>query len=174
MLWQPEYYFNAGVLFFNSDLWHLDEHILLKTTFDNPQFKHGDQDVLNLLIGDQYFSLDQGYNYQQAYAFPDIIQFTQGKKTQFSFPKIIHYTDNLKPWNKPNHAGLIYNFKNALLNNYQTRYLYFSNIHDFYASLPWNEIVDMPLNYFQSIVKQLYKMNFDYAIQGNAEIELVN
>ncbi|WP_439327791.1 glycosyltransferase [Lonepinella sp. BR2357] len=174
LLRQPDHYFNSGVLFFYSDLWHFSSDDFIQATLDNPEFQFKDQDVLNLLIGNQYLQLDKRYNYQQGYAYPDIIEFKQGKEKQFIFPKIIHYTDNLKPWHRRTNIVPIYKFNNILLKNYQTDYFHFTNIYDFYAMLPWNEIVDMPINHFQPIVKQFYKLNFDYVVQGDAKIELVD
>ncbi|WP_439240372.1 glycosyltransferase [Lonepinella sp. BR2474] len=171
-------YFNAGVLFLNSDLWQLDEKILLQTTFDNPQYTQGDQDVLNHLIKADYFRLDNRYNYQKLAYIMDMIKFKQGTKTQFHFPKIIHFTGNTKPWQIRN-SQIYLGFKNhseddGFINNYKSTVFHFANIHRFYENLPWNEILTMPLNYFQPIVKQLFKQNFDYEIQGIADVEILD
>ncbi|WP_439327802.1 glycosyltransferase family 8 protein [Lonepinella sp. BR2357] len=173
--WSPAHYFNSGVLFFNSDLWNLDENKLIQTTLNNPQFKYADQDALNLLIGENYLHLTPSYNYQFRHAYPDMIQFINGEKNQFVFPKIIHYTESVKPWHRGDDSMVFWLFDNLTTETerYQTEYLHFANLHDFYASLSWNAVVNMPLNYFRPMVKQLYLQNFDYVVKGKADVELI-
>ncbi|WP_439256987.1 glycosyltransferase [Lonepinella sp. BR2271] len=166
-------YFNAGVLFLDSNLWDLDEATLIQATLDNPNLTYPDQDVLNYFIGDQYCHLDKGYNYFINKLYGDILQFSQGKTHQFCFPSILHYIGKVKPWITPNSKKELTDdiYMEQEIIKFTSSFLYGFNLFAFYRSLPWDLIVEMPLNYFQPLAKQIYKQNFDYVVKGDADIE---
>ncbi|WP_439327803.1 glycosyltransferase family 8 protein [Lonepinella sp. BR2357] len=172
----PNYpaYFNSGVLFFNSDLWWLNEQTLIQTTQQMPNLSFPDQEVLNHVIQDNYYPIAEKYNYQIRFLYKDIAQFLKGEQSQFVFPAILHFSESTKPWH--NHNGtLLWNINFDDLDvHIQTHLLYGHNLFDFYASLNWEMIVNLPIQSFKTVAKQLYKQNFDYAAQGVAEIALLD
>ncbi len=85
-------YFNAGLILFNIEKIRaeISEDTLRNYIYDNKtKFKYFDQDVLNVLMGDNalYFEEDI-YNNQRHFA----------KDNNISGAQIIHYTSYMKPW----------------------------------------------------------------------------
>ncbi|WP_439328328.1 glycosyltransferase [Lonepinella sp. BR2357] len=170
---QPEYYFNSGVLFFDSNLWHLDERTLIETTKQLSVSKFPDQDVLNHLIQEHYYPLPKQYNYQIMYLYQDMSNFIQEKNDKFIFPCILHFAFEHKPWHQLDNP-LLHIAIGDLGINLKTHLLFGNNLFDFYKSLNWEMIVNLPPDYFQPLAKQIYKQNFDYVVKGIAEIELTH
>ena len=61
----------------------------------------GDQSILNMLFGDQYFKLEDSYNFQIGF---DMGASQHGHDFIFDIPlsplpAIVHYISALKPWN---------------------------------------------------------------------------
>lgn len=84
----------------------------------------GDQSILNMLFGDQYFKLEDSYNFQIGF---DMGASQYGHDFVFDIPlsplpAIIHYISALKPWN--------------LLTNMRLREIWW-----FYNDLEWSSII---------------------------------
>lgn len=83
-------YFNAGVIFFNLDLFRerqLNEVLIDFAKKYYHDFKMLDQDILNVHFNGKWKELPYSYN-----------AFNLTQKTD-ELPKVIHYTGNRKPWN---------------------------------------------------------------------------
>ncbi|WP_439256985.1 glycosyltransferase [Lonepinella sp. BR2271] len=165
------HYFNAGVMFFNSDLYDLDEQDLVNETLQNPDLSYPDQDILNYFIRENYLVLDDSYNYQVIYLYRDITQLLEQNKKQFIFPKVLHFSIQYKPWIRLDYCD--YFDYHSIFTDMRTNVFFGNNLFDFYQSLNWEMIVSLPINYFQPLAKQIYQQNFDYAVKGDAEIALV-
>ena len=78
-------YFNSGVLLINVSLWQqMDVFNQFNNLINQKTYKFPDQDVLNLILGDHVYFLDQKFNY-----------FTQDPID----PIIMHFVSSPKPWN---------------------------------------------------------------------------
>lgn len=78
-------YFNSGVMFINIAAWHKNDVFNKFNALINEKiYKFPDQDVLNFILSDQVYFLDQEFNY-----------FTQDPID----PVIMHFVSSPKPWN---------------------------------------------------------------------------
>lgn len=101
---QTHRYFNSGVMLINVKRWHdlgvMDKFAKL---IDQRQYKYPDQDVLNLILTDHIYYLDDKYNdvTQGALAHAAFIHFVSSPKpwciASDTKPKYLHYY-SLSPW----------------------------------------------------------------------------
>lgn len=103
-------YFNSGVLLINIKAFNEVgfEHLLYLAE-NNNEFFH-DQNVLNAAFNNNYYILNEKWNYQWNVKFhcknykaslqPNILSLYDDYD---SLPYIIHYTSHCKPWNDPYH-----------------------------------------------------------------------
>ncbi|WP_439240378.1 glycosyltransferase [Lonepinella sp. BR2474] len=166
------HYFNSGVMFFNSDLYDLNEQDLVHVTLKNPDLKYPDQDVLNHFLKNKFLVLDDSYNYQVIYLYRDMTQLLEQNQKQFIFPKVLHFSIQYKPWIRLGYGGYFDYY--SIFTDMRTNVFFGNNLFDFYQSLNWEMIVSLPINYFQPLAKQIYQQNFDYVVKGDAEIKLLD
>ena len=96
----PRQYFNAGVLFWRLDL--LNEEVYLKELKDilcHSNYEH-DQDILNIMYLNKYYSLARSLNYSPLMFFRDRILYPKNLRQQIGI-RIIHAVGPMKPWLKP-------------------------------------------------------------------------
>jgi lipopolysaccharide biosynthesis glycosyltransferase len=91
-------YFNAGVLLFNTqkfkDKIHFQDLFRFTIYYSNRYINHwNDQDVLNLLIKNDYYLLPSEWNYQLLKIFKN-----RSYQPSESNTKIIHFIGDIKPW----------------------------------------------------------------------------
>ena len=92
-------YFNTGVLFFNVDycrkvgLWSKSRDLLEGNTF-----KAVDQDILNILFKDNYYTLSNRFNYMSPQIFKDMMFYRRKSLLSGFEPVLIHYDGPHKPW----------------------------------------------------------------------------
>lgn len=98
-------YFNAGVLLINNKLWKEQGYKdrLNQLAHQFTEVKFGDQDILNILIGNNWLVLDKKFNYQTGARFSfyenhltkliDEVEDLHGEE-----PVIVHFTGAAKPW----------------------------------------------------------------------------
>ncbi|MCK3655511.1 hypothetical protein A4G19_07035 [Pasteurellaceae bacterium Macca] len=123
------------------------------------QIKCGDQDILNYVFAQNCLLLDQRYNYEVRLIYQDIANYIRGE-VNFIHPTILHFSDILKPWSEIKEEMLFYvdEFNQPIGLNI----LPAKNLYDFYASLNWQDIMNLPVGYYKSIAQQIYQANFDY------------
>lgn len=104
-------YFNAGVLFINVDycrsisLWDKSKDLLIEN-----KFVAVDQDILNIIFKDNYYSLSHRYNYMSPQIFKDMLFYhTKNVVSSFS-PVLVHYDGPQKPWFRLCANPFSYNF----------------------------------------------------------------
>jgi lipopolysaccharide biosynthesis glycosyltransferase len=109
-----KYYFNAGVLLINLSFWrkyNVFENATKLMSDSNFEILWHDQDILNVLLNDYVFHLDQMWNYQLV-----MIKKNNYFKYLYIRPYIIHFTGSgqySKPWF----------FKSQNIYSYKYRYL---------------------------------------------------
>lgn len=119
--------FNAGVMLINNFLWrqaNMTEQCLALSNQLGEQLQNGDQEVLNILLKDQYLLLNRGYNYQTGlnYLLAISDQAHLIENLDDIVPLIVHYSTQAKPWL----AEILTDF----------RHLYW-----FYYQLSWQDII---------------------------------
>lgn len=99
--------FNAGILFINNKKW-VTENITQKL-FDNTnklirenKLVWQDQDVLNYTFNNKVKFVSPAYNLQQTIYFNGQHSLYSNEEIEFAkyYPVIIHYSGNIKPWQK--------------------------------------------------------------------------
>ena len=100
-------YFNAGVLLINLKYWR-DHHIIdefVNIIINHPEMiEQHDQDVLNIVLCKNKFTLPLTYNVQNGFLFkPEYLELDEKKykmdlEQAVQNPVIIHYTAVIKPW----------------------------------------------------------------------------
>lgn len=106
-------YFNSGVLLINTEVWHQENITQKAFAFlqQHPEkIRYEDQDALNGVLVDKWFSLNKKYNITK-FDIPAALQ-QKDYKTFLSDKVIIHYTNGRdKPW--------------RILNKNKLRFLYY-------------------------------------------------
>jgi len=110
-LGHPDYrfYFNSGVLLINVELFEklkirerCLERLEIEYSKESTNYIYTDQDLLNMIILDNYYKVGLEWNYQIQYLgkleqldkdFVDYYEATSSKAS------LIHYASNIKPWN---------------------------------------------------------------------------
>ena len=93
-------YFNAGMILFDLDVVRREN--LFQTALDALQadpekFAFADQDALNIVYWGRWHALDPSYNFQRKFLMT-MFPFESRFAASDTAPKIIHYTQALKPW----------------------------------------------------------------------------
>lgn len=100
----PEHhYFNAGVLLINVDYWRKNgvQERLMDFLKDESRLKMMDQTVLNIVLKDECKELPLQWNVQYVPPFLEECCYGRGEmRAAMASPKIIHYVNIFKPWNK--------------------------------------------------------------------------
>lgn len=104
----PNRYFNSGVLFMNLDIWRqesLGEKILAFGRDRASELRWPDQDALNVVFKDRWFTLHARYNAQNAFWFmPEAMRlFPSGQMREATAkPVIVHFEGPhlVKPWHR--------------------------------------------------------------------------
>lgn len=96
----PRQFFNAGVLFWRLDLINVGDYINeLHEILEKSNYEH-DQDILNIMYLDKYYSLGRNLNYSPLMYFRDRILYPRDLAHQIDI-RIIHVVGPMKPWLKP-------------------------------------------------------------------------
>lgn len=95
-------YFNAGM--FLMDLVKVRESKLMEKSIEllsahDAAFEYADQCALNIVFWGKWKPLDLTWNFQRKFLYEDIKN-NYKSITQIKNPKIIHFTEKHKPWNK--------------------------------------------------------------------------
>jgi lipopolysaccharide biosynthesis glycosyltransferase len=102
---QDQPYFNSGVLLFDLQNWRdndLTSKVFACLVENRDRIHFPDQDVLNLIFGDNVFWLDQSWNLQ----LPMILTQKQHPwwrpeiRQAIETPAVLHFTGDIKPWNE--------------------------------------------------------------------------
>jgi lipopolysaccharide biosynthesis glycosyltransferase len=93
-------YFNAGVLLINLSRWRRDsiDKRVDSVLFKQGPFEYMDQDVLNLIFNDDWFELDQRFNF---FAEKSLRFYAKNRKNV-----ITHFAGGFKPWDYPLRSNL--------------------------------------------------------------------
>lgn len=112
-------YFNSGVMLMNLDYWRensISEKVI-DYIYTNPQrCKYPDQDALNVILNGKVLQAGFEYNFQhllylkESKRFLHFSKWPQIERWKLT-PKIIHYTEFVKPWYKENDHPLSHRFK---------------------------------------------------------------
>ncbi|KXT82475.1 Glycosyl transferase, family 8 [Streptococcus sp. DD11] len=119
--------FNSGVMLINNQRWrqeNISQQLVELTDREIETALEGDQSILNMLFADQYWPLDDSYNFQIGF---DMGAAQMGHDFIFELPlsplpAIIHYISGQKPWD--------------LLSNMRLREVWW-----FYNHLEWSSII---------------------------------
>ena len=96
----PRQYFNAGVLFWRLDLLNEESYLIeLYKILKESNYEH-DQDILNIMYLNTYYSLSRNLNYSPLMFFRDRVLYPTNLSGQINI-KIIHTVGPMKPWLKP-------------------------------------------------------------------------
>lgn len=126
------HYFNAGVLYLNSNIYAQKMHkqqLLTLTKQLKDKLIFGDQDVLNYYFQNNWVQLDKKYNYQSAYIVTDNLT------DENDIPHIVHFTGSLKPLECGKFAD--------------NKLEQWAKLFRFYYQLSWEQIVELPLGTIQ-------------------------
>lgn len=119
-----EDYFNAGVLYINSNYWNRNKQKLIYFTEKLQQeLMFGDQDILNFLFRNNWIKLNIEYNFQN-----NNLILLDNPTT----PKIIHFTGPIKPL-----ADHQFSYAKDSVSLFRA----YNNIH-------WDDIVNLPVGFF--------------------------
>jgi len=96
-------YFNAGVILF--DLEKVREQGLLSAAVDllarpGAKYEWADQDVLNIIFWNKWLSIDPAWNFQRKFLYDDFAAWHKLVPAKSKAPKIVHFTEQEKPWKK--------------------------------------------------------------------------
>lgn len=98
----PGAYLNAGVLLF--DMKAAREagvfRRALRALTENPDgFPFADQDALNLVLWQNWTALDPTWNFQRKFLYDDF-RYASSDAGRAVLPKVIHFTERAKPWQR--------------------------------------------------------------------------
>jgi len=105
-------YFNAGLMLINIDFWreHEVENRLIEFAKKERKVINHDQDVLNAAFHGKWFALSPQWNRYYPYILDkSFFENTIDQKVFHNHPRVIHYVDFFKPWNKFYWLGLKWN-----------------------------------------------------------------
>lgn len=93
-------YFNAGMILMDLD--RIRQTNLMKESIallsqSNSNFEYADQCALNTVFWDKWKSLDPKWNFQRKFMYDDI-KVKHPALTNIQTPRIIHFTEEYKPW----------------------------------------------------------------------------
>lgn len=113
-------YFNAGVMYINLDKWREASVLenLLKTMSDKTvEFPLLDQDAINYIVGENWVKIPEKFNWQTAKLFQR--KTFPGIRTT---PSIVHFTGNIKPWNRVNRLIYVKEYKKLIFSVSEKKY----------------------------------------------------
>ena len=96
----PSSYFNCGVLLMDRSNWNKCAPLskvsdVVKTHAD--KICYGDQDILNIIFGDNYLPLHYKYNHMHMVSLEGLIP---NHRLQGAMPAILHFPGQIKPWHE--------------------------------------------------------------------------
>ncbi len=97
----PGRYFNAGVMVFDMPRARADRtlgralNLLLE---DQSKFEYADQDALNVVLWGKWKQVDATWNFQREFMYDDLVAWRSLSEDRPAVPKIIHFTESVKPW----------------------------------------------------------------------------
>ncbi|WP_421917527.1 glycosyltransferase family 8 protein [Mesorhizobium sp.] len=97
----PGQYFNAGVMVFDMPRARADGTLsrALNLLLEDPsRFEYADQDALNVVLWGKWQQVDATWNFQREFMYDNLAAWRSMSKDRNTVPKIIHFTESVKPW----------------------------------------------------------------------------
>jgi lipopolysaccharide biosynthesis glycosyltransferase len=96
-------YFNAGVMLIDMDRFR--DRNVLQNALDlldggGEQYEFADQDVLNILLWQQWHALDPTWNFQRKFLYDGFSAWRRLAPQKRTAPTIVHFTEAQKPWKR--------------------------------------------------------------------------
>ncbi len=97
----PGNYFNAGMLVL--DMTRARSEGTLKGALNlllegKSNFEYADQDALNVVLWRKWKQVDATWNFQREFLYDDLVAWRLMSRDRDSVPKIVHFTESVKPW----------------------------------------------------------------------------
>ncbi|MEI9426805.1 glycosyltransferase family 8 protein [Mesorhizobium sp. Cs1299R1N3] len=97
----PGQYFNAGMMVFDMHRARIDGILrgALNLLLEHPsKFEYADQDALNVVLWGKWKQVDATWNFQREFMYDDLAAWRVMSRDRHTVPKIIHFTESVKPW----------------------------------------------------------------------------
>lgn len=114
----PGDYFNAGIMLFDmertreADILGRALRLLLE---DRARYEFADQDALNVVLWNRWHHLDPSWNFQRCFLYTGAAYAEAKRQALVDGPRIIHFTESTKPWQRADTHPLAWLYLRRLL-----------------------------------------------------------
>jgi lipopolysaccharide biosynthesis glycosyltransferase len=96
----PGAYFNAGMILFDMQKIRTDAILsdaLNRLLSDRGNYEYADQDALNIILWGKWLQVDPTWNFQRKFLYIEF-PYNSSFRDRRGDPRIIHFTESMKPW----------------------------------------------------------------------------